>query len=207
MIKHTQFTYADLKRICESNGYSFFDSGDYNLNLIGMRDLDAVNTDEFSDVIYLAFRINGDPVAIPFQATTMPGFYYRENPLVPTGVAILPAGQHRALWRIGLHRGKPALTQRRACIVRRDNDGDSLVDINSPYMKNDTGNFLINLHSTGRRDRYLPKEIGKWSAGCQVLRDQKAHDTLMYFVEQSLVRYGNTFTYTLFDMRDNVVIK
>ena len=99
-----------------------------------------------------------------FQATTLPGKYYTVNPFVPQGAARLIYGKWS--FKRGLHQGKyPALVQNGNMIILRDTDKDFNMDYNSDYLQ--CGGFGINNHAGGGTD-----SIGKWSAGCQVIRGE-----------------------------------
>jgi len=97
-----------------------------------------------------------------FQATTLPGAYYTVNPMGPEGAARLMNG--RWILRRGLHNGNPALVQGGVMLIMRDTDKDYNMDWDTDYFQ--AGNwFGINNHAGGGTD-----SIGKWSAGCQVVR-------------------------------------
>lgn len=80
-----------IRAVCQRLGYKFFEHGDYNLNVIGIRtDDDKANT--FNDFITLSFKVQGEWRLYVFGVTTDPGLYYRLNPMNVQGTAILAAG-------------------------------------------------------------------------------------------------------------------
>ena len=48
------FSVSDIKRVMRAKGYQFFDSGLYNLNLIGVRTVGKV--DLFDDELYAIYK-------------------------------------------------------------------------------------------------------------------------------------------------------
>jgi len=61
-----------FKEACESNGYAFFEKGNYNLNIIGVRN-DSASADTFDDNINIFYRVGGNWVVDCYPATTEPG--------------------------------------------------------------------------------------------------------------------------------------
>lgn len=60
-----------------------------------------------------------------FEATTDPSNLNLETPVNNKGCAVLREGVHKALWKIGKHKGQyKALVQANPCQVIRDNNRD-----------------------------------------------------------------------------------
>lgn len=187
-----------LKAVCDRLGYRFFDQGDYNLNLIGVRSRDT-NSNQFNDGLIVAFVAGGRDHVFFFPCTTDPGVYYRENPANIDGTAVMKPDQYPGLWRIGLHQGKyEALVQKSLVTVYRDNNKDD--ELHLHYSPEATGHFGINFHRAA--DTGSSQRVGKWSAGCQVLANAEDFDVLMALCHKSASLYGNSFTYTLIDQDD-----
>ena len=185
--------YPTLKRVCANLGHRFFDRGDYNLNIIGIRTSD-LRSNLFNDWICLAFRQNDMEQLLVFSATTDPGTYWREHPMNVDGTAILAPGQYPAIWEPGKHRNTYlALVQRGECTVYRDNDGDKILDMCDRTRQ--TGHFGINLHRASHHGEST--YIDKWSAGCQVIASSADFDLFMEIVMRSAREHGHKFTYTL----------
>lgn len=185
-------TFDKLKRAVILSGFRFFNSGDYNLNLVGIRSADA-DANTFNDLFCIAYFADGNPHLHMFGATTDPGTYYRQNPLNVMGTAIVKPGQYPGVWQIGKHQGAyPALVQRRPITVYRDADRNKTLDMLAPES---TGLFGINCHRARQDGESLV--VDRWSAGCQVLADSVDFGLVMALVNQSAKRYGNSFTYTL----------
>ena len=65
-------TYQELKSAIEGKNYTFFDSGDYNLNFIWVRN-DYHATNHFTDDLYVAYKENGVETVLSIKCTTKPG--------------------------------------------------------------------------------------------------------------------------------------
>lgn len=190
--------YSDIKGLFEKKKYAFFDEGEYNLNIFGVR----IKTDanEFDDAICVAYRDAGGKTRLStYMATTDPGMAYLHEPLSMEGTAILVPGQYRGSHQVGHHQGKYlALCQRKPVSVYRDNNKDSKHDMNP--MDKRTGIYGINIH---RSNPYTEsKFVDKWSAGCQVFKRVADFDKFMELAHKSKTKWGNSFTYTLLEAKD-----
>jgi len=185
--------YKELKELVVAAGYRFFDTGAYNLNIVGVRTAgDGCNT--FNDFIHVAFKDReGVACCLTFPATTDPGTDYRVNPLNPKGTGIMAPGQHRGLFSLGLHKGQPALVQVKPVNVYRDNNRDAVLDMDATTIENTRGGF--NLHRS--RKNGTSTVVGKWSAGCQVLASSYDMDIVIALASKAATLYGDSFTYTL----------
>lgn len=190
-------TLVEVSAAVKALGYRWFEGGDYNLNIVGIRCRDT-HANTFNDFLCVAFTVNGQPHFYAFAASTDPGTYYRENPANVDGTAILTTGQHRSLWKLGTHRGRyKALVQRSPVNVYRDNNRDQKININEV---SGAGWFGINCHRANPLKTSL--YVDKWGAGCQVLANPQDFDLLMALCEQSRARFSNGFTYTLINETD-----
>ena len=176
-----------------SLGHKVFTDGDYNLNIIGVRNKDP-QPDAFDDMICCVFKEEGQWVTYSWPVTTDPGNYYLNNPTNVDGTAILVPGQYRGVYKIDMHRGEyPALCQREGVVnVWRDRNKDSILD----YGKNETeGYFGINIHRATSRG--ASENVGRWSAGCQVFQSASDFALFMELCECQRSLGFETFTYTL----------
>ncbi|WP_299940399.1 hypothetical protein [uncultured Microbulbifer sp.] len=189
--------YGNLQTAMIRKGYQFFDDGDYNLNLIGIRTADN-QSNFFNDHFAVAWRFDGVPHCLVFPATTDPGIFWRQNPMHIRGTAILVPGQYQRLWQLGMHRGQyHALVQLRPARVYRDNNRDSIIDIDAPI---DDGLFGINCHRAS--GTHGSQRVDKWSAGCQVLANPFDFALLIALCDRAARAWGTTFTYTLLEEAD-----
>ena len=88
--------------------------------------------------------------------------------MLEKGVAILKPGQYRKSHKIRLHGGKyTALGQQNLVKVYRDNNKDGRYDLDESTI--DEGLFGINIHRATKWEDKTSSQVGKWSAGCQVI--------------------------------------
>ena len=186
-----RYTLTQIKEAMRKKQYSFFEKGDYNLNIIGIRKVSDQIDNLFDDTLFLAYKVEDRFNVQQFDITTQPGAYYMKNPMNKLGSAILVPGQYKGAYTIGLHQGKyEALRQSGLLKVYRDSDRDNIYDYQNIT---DSVNDGINIHKAGRAS----KKIDNWSAGCQVLAYSADFDILMGLAKRSAKLYGDKFTYTL----------
>jgi hypothetical protein len=191
------FTREQIEKAVKSKGYKYFENGDYNMNVIGIRNSGIGNkvTDLFDDWLTLSFKIDGVWQFYIWNATTDPG----KAPMLKgnngTGTARVVPGQYPGSHFIGLHQGKyEALKQKANVKVYRDADKDSEYDTD----KITEGVYGINIHKAGQDS----KIISTWSEGCQVFKRVKDFDVFMKFCKTAAKLHGNSFTYTLIESKD-----
>ena len=189
-----------IKKACENKGYAFFESGDYNLNIVGVRN-DSGKADKFDDNINVLYKVNGDWVVDAYTATTEPGTTILQRPIVKGGTAILIPGQYRGVYKIDIHGGKRkyrAVCQRLGKVkIWRDDNRDRIPNYSGPVFE---GMFGINIHRQwGKDDR---EYTGGVSAGCQVFQSSVDFYEFMETCDIASDTWGNCFSYTLFDECD-----
>lgn len=186
-----------IKTVLQNKGYSYFTNGDYNLNIIGIRNLRSGNiqNDLFDDELHLIYYVNNELRHHVYPITTDPGLKILQCPINKDGTAILVPNQYKGVYQIGYHKGQyEALVQRGNVKVYRDNNRDNVLDFSSIAE----GIFGINIHKSGVDSGY----VGNWSAGCQVFRKEKDFNQFMTACRKSVEIYGNKFTYTLLTSKD-----
>ena len=174
-------------------GHSVFESGTYNLNIIGLRTRDS-DSNTFNDRICVVYKDDKGWITRTWPCTTDPGLYWRENPGNVDGTAILVPGQYRGAYKIGRHRGQyDALVQRGGPVkVYRDGNKNEVLDMDPDTEQE--GFFGINIHKAGTNS----SNVDKWSAGCQVFKSQDDFDSFMDICRKQVSVNGwKTFTYTL----------
>jgi len=196
-----QFTQEQVESAIISKDYRWFENGNYNLNIVGIRNSATTEevTNKFDDLITVSYKVDDSWYFQQYGCTTDPGKYYTENLLNPDGVAILVPNQYRGAYSIGLHQGKyEALKQMKPVQVYRDDNKDNCYDTQPDDIHE--GIYGINIHrasSTG-----TSTQIDKWSAGCQVIANYEDFNKLMWLANQAAAIWGNSFTYTLLDSQD-----
>jgi hypothetical protein len=172
-------TIEELKKLYESVGAPWSE-----INIFGIRNDYNPEKDLFNDQIGIAT----DSEIHLFQGTTDPGMWWTLNPVAyqgVTGAAHIVDGVHRNIWRVGIHAAgtgfaHEALIQTGNSIrFWRDTNKDSKNDGTEPVQSGYVG---INLHRAGLDD---PANIGKYSAGCQVVRHHEEFITFMNIIKAS----------------------
>ncbi|MDB4343509.1 hypothetical protein OAA15_00650 [bacterium] len=195
------FSRSEIETAVKRLDYNWFEKGNYNLNIVGIRNMDTNYqiTDKFDDLLTISYKIDELWYIHKFSATTDPGKYWTENLINPNGAAILVPGQYKGAYKIGMHQGKyKALKQSKPVRVFRDDNRDECFDLDDNRIQE--GIFGINIH---RASSYTTStQIGKWSAGCQVIANNKNFDKLMDLASKSSTLWGDSFTYTLITSHD-----
>jgi len=185
-----------LRSLFKKKGYTFYDKGDYNLNIIGIRDVN--DPDKFNDELWVVFKIKDEWVILPFVITTYPGVYWLKAPMTSQGCAILKENQYLSTYQIGRHYGITALVQTGGQVeVYRDNDKNDTIELlESSIIK---GYFGINIHPVMDKNNMT---VGQDSAGCQVFKNYEDFEIFMSLCKKASSLYGNTFTYTLINRKE-----
>lgn len=198
-----EFTRLQIEETVKSKGYKWFENGNYNLNIVGIRNsfTNEEVTNKFDDLLTVSYKVGGIWNFHQWDCTTDPGKYYTENLLNPNGVAILVPGQYRGSHVLGMHQGKyKALKQAKPLKVYRDDNKDNCYDMQPENIHE--GIYGINIH---RASAYgTSTQIDKWSAGCQVIANNQNFDKLIWLAIQAEEIWGNSFTYTLIESKDIV---
>jgi len=197
------YTREQIKKAVEAKGYKWFEGGDYNLNIVGVRNSETNGqvTNKFDDKLTVSYSVNGELKFHEFDATTDPGSHWEKNLLNEDGVAILVPNQYRGSHEIRLHQGKyEAICQKKPVKVYRDNNMDGKYDMLEENIKE--GIFGINIHRATANEGGKSTQIDKWSAGCQVIAANDDFKLLMELAHKAKGLYGNSFTYTLIESKD-----
>jgi hypothetical protein len=186
-----------IKGILKDNGFVLY-TRPYELNIVGLRS-QSTKSNSFDDEIHVFYTTSeGKWNYHVYPATTDPGTFWLNNPAYEQGTAILPQGQYRGAYAIGLHRGQyEALIQAKPFTVLRDYNRDAILDFNNGMKQ--TGNFGINIHRA--ESSGTTQFINKYSAGCQVFQNAADFEAFMKLCKYHAALYGNAFTYTLIDFR------
>tara|TARA_B110000902_G_C14226881_1_gene557372 strand:+ start:47 stop:655 length:609 start_codon:yes stop_codon:yes gene_type:complete len=198
-------TRQQIEEALKVKNYKWFEKGDYNLNIVGVRNSETLNkvTNKFDDYITLSYKIDGKWQFHCFDCTTDPGTHWVENVMNDKGVAILKPGQYRKSHKLRLHGGKYlALGQQNPLTVYRDNNRDAKYNLDE--SKTDTGIFGINIHRASKYEGKKSTNIDKWSAGCQVIAANDDWHEFLDICQQAREVWSNNFTYTLIESKDLV---
>lgn len=191
------YTKEQIETAVKAKGYAWFENGDYDVNIVGVRNTATGNvvTNAFDDLLTLSYKEKGLWKFHSWAATTDPGKkgvmeFHNVN-----GVARLVEGQYRGSHIIRLHQGKyEALGQAKNVKVYRDANKDLKYDTN----KIEEGIFGINIHKAGADSTY----VENWSEGCQVFKKAADFESFMAVCRKAKEIHGNSFSYTLINSND-----
>ena len=199
------YSIEKIKRAMAHKNYKFFETGSYNVNIIGVRNSATADkvTNRFDDKITLCYMDeDGEWQYHEFDCTTDPGTHYMDDPILEdAGTAILKPGQYRHSHKIRKHGGKyEALGQQNPVTVYRDNNRDNVYDKNTENT--DTGLFGINIHRATSKAGKTSTQVDRWSAGCQVIASNDDFKLFMEICRKARDTWDNNFTYTLLESDD-----
>lgn len=183
-----KFNGLQIEKTLKHKGYAFFDNGEFNINIVGVRNSSTGKrvTNQFDDVMTITYKENGVWKYFQWSCTVDNG----------DGTARLVEGQYRGSFTIGLHQGKyTALKQCKPLKVYRDwNLKDGTYDESKVY--DDAQG--INIHKAGVDSQ----QVNNWSEGCQVFKRAQDFEDFMNIVLKSATLHGKIFTYTLINSND-----
>jgi len=197
------YTREQVEAAVKAKGYKWFESGDYNVNIVGIRNMEAGErvTNKFDDHLTISYKIDNDWFYEIFDCTTDPGDDWMDKPMNSKGCAILKPGQYPKSHKLRLHQGRYlALGQQNNVTVYRDRDKDGEYDFDESTV--DTGLYGINIH---RATKYAGKKstrVDKWSAGCQVIASNDDWHCFLDICQTARDKWNNNFTYTLITSND-----
>tara|TARA_R100001163_G_C5011992_1_gene157589 strand:+ start:263 stop:898 length:636 start_codon:yes stop_codon:yes gene_type:complete len=201
---HAKMIAAEVKAVMKEKGYTFFEGGIFNVNIVGIRSKE-LRSNKFDDTMLLVYKNKKKEWEVQSSVvTTDPGEKYLVHPLNKKGTAILVPDQYRGVYKVDTHArhntkfAHEALCQRGNIVkVWRDGNRDKILDHDPETL--DEGWFGINIHrsKTGTADY-----VGSYSAGCQVFKNGTDFKLFMSAVKKSAELYGNSFSYTLLEEKD-----
>jgi hypothetical protein len=192
-------TISAIQQLFNEKGYAFFEKGEYNLNIIGIRNPN-LQANSFDDTMVVIYKVNKEWVVKVYPITTDAGTYWLENPMNVKGTAILVPDQYRGVYGLRLHLNKyEALCQTWGNVrTYRDNDKDQILEMDDNTIT--TGMYGINIHRSNPRSE--SSRVDKWSAGCQVFKKVANFNEFMDICRKARDIWGNKFTYTLIKEED-----
>jgi len=193
-----------IKRMREL-GFKVFDTKDFDLNIIGVRNLNSTRANLFDDEIHIVYKERGFWVDEYAPATTDPGTYYLQDPNYrpDDGIAILCHPQQiRSGYVLGPHgkTGYTALVNRgkNGTKVWRDGNRDNKLDYEGDVYE---GYFGVNIHRASLKNGGVTRHVDAWSAGCQVWQYSGDFEIMLKRCETQIERLGyKFFTYSLITM-------
>lgn len=177
-------------------GYRLFDTGEYNLNLFGIRNEDDPHSNRFNDILGVLYKKGGNWILKKYDGTTDPGLDGRIQPINSKGVAILAPGYHKAAFKLGYHKGQyRSLVQNSPLPLYRDNNKDDKLDFTSKPVPEMAG---INFHRATAKPGQVSTLVQNWSAGCMVVAGNSDFNEFIQLCETAGKMYGPVFSFALF---------
>jgi hypothetical protein len=181
------FNNEKIGKTLKNKGYAFFEDGEFNVNIIGVRNSATGKrvTNAFDDWMTLSYKKDGVWQYHEWACTTDNG----------AGTARVVEGQYRGSHIIRKHQNKyDAVCQDRPIKVYRDYVADGVYD----ESKIQEGVFGINIHKAGADS----VQVNDWSHGCQVFKREKDFNEFLEICKKAMALHGNRFTYTLINSND-----
>jgi len=191
------YTREQIEAAVNAKGYKYFENGEFNVNIIGIRNSAPGKkvTNVFDDWLTLSYKEGAVWKFLIWPATTDPGTKGVKEFHNAGGVARLVPGQYPGSHAIGLHQGKyEALKQKANVKVYRDANKDMVYD----ETKITEGLYGINIHKASADSTY----VENWSEGCQVFKKSADFDKFLAICKKAASLSANSFTYTLIESKD-----
>ena len=165
--------YQTLKTAIEKKNYVFFDTGDYNINFVWVRNgYDATN--HFTDDLHIAYKIGDQEIVLSVKCTTKPGLLKSlYNPVTVegiTGTAVIKEGQYRGAWQFRDTTEEfshyPYFRQIKPIDYYRDGDKDNKIDLTQEQDNKLFGTHWHKMSNIGDKRLVQQFEVNNWSEGC-----------------------------------------
>lgn len=185
MIPTATLSYDFIKDLYQQNGFPFQKEKEI-INVTGYRSKDLL-VDQFNDIILAAYKdFYGDRQCLLFPGTTKPGLYYLQKELGNIeGTFIMAKGFYLNCWMVNPDpAGKHKIIQAGPGVFRghRDRNADGKLDETGLIYTDSTG---VDLHTT-RSDVNVTNVVDRFSAGCQVLWEDKHFGVIYNLILRSL---------------------
>ena len=206
----------EIREVLKLKNYKFFEKGDFNLNLIAVRE-DDIFDNKFSDTLYAICKVNGVFQKLELSWTTKAGVYGHggeQDPLqawetgtADNGVAVVVEGQYLGAFELVLNGGgypfDEYFKQIKPLAYYRDNDKNGVITRGKVVW----GEYSTHLHAMSVKKyagTYL-SAIGykPWSMGCMGA-DYLNFQRLKNLALKAASLYSNKFSYTLLHEKDFV---
>lgn len=208
-------TIEQIKKVMLDKNYKFFTNGDYNLNIIAVRESNKFDN-LFSDTLYIIYKENGVEKLFQTKWTTKAGVYGKggeKNPYTGRetgtgvdGVAVVIPGQYLSSFEYVTTGSRYPFTkylrQIKSLKYYRDNDKNGIITTGQVYE----GIYATHLHAMSKKNTtgtYISfLGYNPWSAGCNG-SPYLSFIKFLALIEKSIsLGYKNIFTYTLLEAKD-----
>ena len=206
-----QITIAALLAAYAKKGYKLYDDG--SINIIGVRCTNEI-TDKWDDYLCDLWKENGEWKLEVMQATTKPGAYPFATGKFASyrgviGAALVKEGQYHGVWTYMAkgHFGHDALKQKGSFDLYRIKERK--YDLSKAVLQTNCGpecgieqHSVWNTENTAEKLEYVYPSVWNWAIGCQVIAKQTEMEEHGGRIQNNIIAYGNSFSYTLFNIAD-----
>lgn len=194
-----------IKQIFSAKGYKFFENGDYNLNIIFVRNT-WVYDDLDNDTCLIVFKVLGIWQVVALKCSTKGGVFLGAggvyNPVTyngVTGFAGVSCGQYLGAYVLEDASNNwlnyPFFKQVSNLLLHRDNNRDLVFDPDS-IIQNCGTDAQIHIHRRSNKGAFSPR-TGNYSIGCFTL-DCPYLDILLHLSRQQILSgFTNRFSITV----------
>lgn len=192
-----------LKSVIADKQYKWFED---QPNIIAIRSNLQV-PDVFNDPFFIVYKENGIEKLFTAVVTTEPGTTYQKKLLNEKGCWVMDPAQMIDAYSPGLHQGKAdhrCLRSTGKIFGHREDDRDGVLfnDKNALSMWVDGTTVGANIHGAYHKDDVdLTRNVGPWSAGCQVHERWSKKEQMMDIITK-LYPNLKKVTYTLLVEKD-----
>ena len=184
----------------KNKNYPYYKQGDFNVNLFGIRCVDSFDN-KFSDILGISYSENGVLKILTIPGTTRPGTLLHD---IPGGVACIVPGYYPKIWEFrDDYTGwlkYPYFYQIGKFRIWRDEKKDEIIDHTN---EQDIANVGLNCHRMSWDGIEGQTGVFNWSEGCQG-SEEPEFKKLLPIIRESVKKYGNIFSYALFELKDFV---
>ncbi|MDX1903796.1 MAG: hypothetical protein SFU27_06510 [Thermonemataceae bacterium] len=202
-------TIEQIKAVMQKKEYVFFEKGDYNLNLIAVRENDSFEN-TFSDTLYVIYKVKGIWQMLVLPWTTLAGtkgIGGEQKPLTGAqtgtgvdGVAVIVEGQYRSVFNfVDTYTGfskYPFFNQVQPMNYYRDNDRDGKITRTGKVYRGNYATLLHRMSNNGVASNEVNTEWASWSQGCNGCPEPE-FARLVELTRKAVKLHGTLFTYTL----------
>lgn len=189
---------ATLRKAITKKGYIWYED---KPNIIGIRS--SLNVpDIFNDILAIVYKDKGVEKLYTATITTEPGVAYQKKLLNPNGCWVMMPAQMVDAYSPGFHQSKPdhrCLRSTGKIYGLRDANLDGIAGNSGTPQWVEGTRVGANIHGANKAG--ITKQIGPWSAGCQVHNDWKKKEEMMDICEKLYPKLKK-FTYTLLLEKD-----
>lgn len=189
---------ATLRKTITKKGYIWYED---KPNIIGIRS--SLNVpDIFNDILAIVYKDKGVEKLYTATITTEPGVAYQKKLLNPNGCWVMMPAQMVDAYSPGFHQSKPdhrCLRSTGKIYGLRDANLDGIAGNSGTPQWAEGTKVGANIHGANKAG--ITKQIGPWSAGCQVHNDWKKKEEMMDICEKLYPKLKK-FTYTLLLEKD-----